>query len=79
MKQHSNNLLTGSFGAILGGSGNCDNGFDFVGIYGIGITAVADCAFHAENYVVQDMPAIPIATGQLFFRAAGTICGVLIN
>jgi hypothetical protein len=80
MKQHSNNTLTGSFSAILGGSGNNDAGFDFVGIYGFGITAVADCAFHAENYVVQNMPSTFIASGHLYFSVCSTsCCAVLIN
>jgi hypothetical protein len=74
MKQHSNNTLTGSFSAILGGSGNNDAGFNFVGIYGIGITAVASRAFHAENYVVQNMPlAFGLgATCQLRFLLCGS-------
>ena len=63
-----NNCLSGSCSSILGGSGNCDNGIKYAGIFGCNITAVANCAFHANNFVAQDMYCV----------AAGTILPPLI-
>ena len=60
------NLLIGQHNAILGGTGNCDNGFNCVGIYGNGIRANMDCAFFANNFVVQNMPIIAGPSGLLY-------------
>ena len=46
----------GSCSSILGGSGNNDGGFNYVGIFGQGITGVIPNAFHGENFVAQNIP-----------------------
>ena len=64
-------MLEGNHSAILGGSCNCDNGFNCVGIFGCAIAASVDCAFHSHNYIVSNMcPFDPIINGALFFTAA---------
>ncbi len=43
-----NNLLSGAFSSVLGGSGNTDSGYSYVGISGKNILAVCDNVFHAN-------------------------------
>ena len=50
-----NNQVLGSCSAILGGSGNNDGGLPYVGIFGCNITGVTTCAFHANQFVAQNM------------------------
>lgn len=45
----SGNTISGACSAILGGSGNSDGGLAYVGIFGQGITAVANGHFHVNN------------------------------
>jgi hypothetical protein len=42
------NSVSGTYSAILGGSGNSDGGFSYAGVFGQGITAVAANTFHIE-------------------------------
>ncbi len=74
------NTLTGNHNAILGGCGNNDAGFNCVGIFGCNVTAVTDCAFHANNYTIQHMPAscIGAATNQLYYNVVASGCAVFI-
>ena len=58
-----------------GGEGN--GGYNRVGIYGNGISANMDCAFFANNFVVQNMPSTTLTPGQLYFTV-GT-CAVSIQ
>lgn len=52
---HSN-IVSGNCSAILGGSGNNDGGFAYAGVYGYNVTANTSCAFHANNFVAQNIP-----------------------
>ena len=60
------NCVSGSCSSILGGSGNSDGGFNYVGIFGQNVTGVIPNAFHAENFVGQNMP---LYTGTLPYPA----------
>ena len=76
------NMVSGSFSSILGGSSNCDNGLDYVGIFGQNVTGVMNNAFHANNFVAQNMCSAaggsgPFATGTLYFDP--TTCVVYWN
>ena len=80
-----NNTVSGSCSAILGGSGNNDNGFNYVGIFGQNVTGVINNAFHAENLVAQNMPLymggpLPFLVGSkaLYYQNIGDICYVVI-
>ncbi len=73
------NCVWGSCSSVLGGSGNCDGGFDYVGIFGQGITGVCS-AFHANNFVAQNMPTTPGGPSGSFYKTLiGTVCVVAIN
>lgn len=61
-----NNHICGNFNAILGGSGNSISNFDYVGIFGCNVLAVRDEAFHANNYVIQNIPPV-LGTAGLFY------------
>ena len=43
-----NNKSTGNCSVVLGGSGSCDNGFNYVGVFGCNVVAVAANTFHVE-------------------------------
>ena len=81
-----NNCVAGNYSSILGGSGNSDGGIPYVGIFGCNITGVMPCAFHANEFVAQNMPGpytggpLPAPTGGLFYCIDGLtgLCHVLI-
>jgi hypothetical protein len=54
------NHVSGSFSSILGGSGNSDGGFNYVGVFGESVTGVAPNTFHVE---CLNACATPIYTG----------------
>jgi hypothetical protein len=67
------NTVRGNCSSILGGEGNDDGGIDYVGIFGCGVTGVVTKAFHANNYVAQNMPSSnPSITGVLYY----CVCGI---
>ena len=57
------NQVTGAYSSILGGSGNNDGGFNYVGIFGQNVNGVMNNAFHAEEIVLQNIPVDTTATG----------------
>ena len=77
------NQVSGSNSAILGGSGNNDNGIPFTGMYGNGLVASvpvlgAPSAFWADTLVIPNIPlittgpayaALPI--GALYYTTTG--------
>jgi len=65
-----NNHICGNFNAIVGGSGNSISGFDYVGIFGCNVLAVRDEAFHANNYVIQNIAIVPGVAGRLYMDAS---------
>ena len=50
------NTVAGSCSSILGGSGNSDGGFNYVGIFGQGITGVCDNMFHVNCLWAGNLP-----------------------
>ena len=51
------NHVSGPYSSILGGCFNCvPTAFSYAGVFGCSVTAVANCAFHANNFVAQNMP-----------------------
>lgn len=69
------NTVNGNCSAVLGGSGNTVN-HDYAAIFGMGITSVASCAVHANNYVAQNMPVCtsgPFPSGTLSYDPATNI------
>ena len=64
-----NNTVAGNCSAILGGVNNYDGGLDFVGIFGQSVTGVIPNAFHAENFVGQNMPGPYVYPGPLPYPA----------
>ena len=73
------NTVFGSCSSILGGSGNSDGGFNYVGIFGQNVIGVTPNAFHAENYVAQSMPTSPGAPGTFYKTTIGAITVVAIS
>ncbi len=69
----NNNCVSGSCSAILGGSGNNDGGLNWVGIFGCNITGVLNNAFHANQFVAQNMviAGTPVPTGTLYYCNLG--------
>jgi hypothetical protein len=53
-----NNTVSGNYNTILGGTGNTDSGYSHVGIFGCNVSAVTDKAFHANNFVAQNIPVV---------------------
>ena len=52
----SNNTVSANYSAILNGSGNTiSNSYQYATISGCNITAVMGCAFHANEFVAQNM------------------------
>ena len=49
------NIVSGSCSSILGGSGNSDGGFNYVGIFGQAITGVGNNLFHVDGIYVNAM------------------------
>ena len=74
------NTVSGIYSSILGGSGNNDNGVAYAGIFGCNITAVRSCAFHANNFVAQNMPSVPtgLPSGTFYIHASGGVNYVAI-
>ena len=73
------NVISGAYSGILGGSGNCDNGFNHVGIFGQNIVASCSGFFYTNNQVMNNMPssAASVPPGGLYYEV-GT-CYVKIN
>ena len=74
------NKISGSCSSVLGGSGSCDNGFNYVGIFGQNVIGVMNNAFHAEELVLQNIPDGATAyaglpTGALYYLPVGTGVG----
>jgi len=65
------NSASGAYSSILGGSGNSDGGFNYAGVFGQGITAVAPNTFHVECLNAINTP---IYTGLGYLP--GTIFGL---
>ena len=69
-----NNTNAGSYSAILGGGGNTVSAaYSYAAIFGCNVNAVASCAFHANNLIIQNIPVITshalwttLRTGQLY-------------
>ena len=73
------NTVSGIYSSILGGSGNNDNGKDYVGIYGCNVSGVLSCAFHANNFVGQNLPTTsPGISGAFWKTNIGGVCVVAI-
>lgn len=68
VRGENNEMQSGNFNAILGGSDNVINGFNYVGMFGHGVTAVRDEAFHANNYLIKDIPITSTIIGQLIYN-----------
>ena len=63
------NTISGGYSSILGDSGNSDGGFDYAGVFGCNVTAVASCALHSNNFVAQNMPTSPTTPGALWYNS----------
>ena len=55
----ANNTMSGMYSSILGGSGNNDNGFNYAGVFGQNIVAVAPNTFHVECLNAVNTPCWP--------------------
>ena len=78
----NNHNLSGCYSAVLGGDSNTDCGFNYVGLTGCGVCGVMPNAFHANTFVVTDMPQyfMPLSINQLYYCDCGTgNCPVFIN
>ena len=64
-----NNTNSGSYSAILGGSGNTIGaGYQYAAVFGCNVVANTNCAFHANNFVAQNMPPVAgYAPGTLMY------------
>jgi len=67
------NTVSGDYSSILGGSGNSDGGFNYAGVFGQGVTAVAPNTFHVECLNAVNTPNI--TTGP----ATGTVSYYLVT
>lgn len=74
------NTASGQYSAILGGCGNSDNGLNYAGVFGCGVTAVSACAFHANNFVAQNMPNTPglAGSGCLYYQYYAPLLGCVV-
>jgi hypothetical protein len=52
-----NNKVSGSCSSILGGANNCDNGFNYVGIFGCNVVGALNNAFHVNQLIAQNIQA----------------------
>lgn len=69
------NQTLGNYSAILGGSGNNDNGFNYVGIFGQNIGGVAANTFHVNCLNACSTPCITASAypaGTIGYITAGT-------
>ena len=57
-----NNVICASYSAIFGGSDNNDNGFQYAGIFGYNIGAVAQKTFHVNCLNACDTPYLSALT-----------------
>ena len=64
------NRVSGPYSSILGGSGCNDNGFNYAGLYGQNVNAVANNTFHIEGLNAN---AIPFGGGGIPGLPAGTV------
>ena len=70
------NTVCDNWGVILGGCGNCVcSGHDYAAVFGCNVCTVTGCAFHANNFVAQNMflwgsGPLP-ATGTLYYCNCG--------
>ena len=76
------NTVSGDYSAILGGSGNNDNGIPFTGMYGNGLVATAAVPGAPSSFWVDTLvaPSIPLVNalgyiglpaGALYITTAG--------
>ena len=73
----TNNAVNGNYSAILGGSNNTvPSGCCYIGIFGCNVTGVTNCAFHANNFVAQNMPTFASGPSGSFYKT--TISGVCV-
>ena len=70
------NCVSGSCSVVLGGSGNNDGGYNYVGIFGCNVTGVVANGFHVNEVVIQDIPVVNavgflgLVQGQLYTNVA---------
>ena len=77
------NTVCGDYSAILGGNCNCvPHGCNYVGIFGCNITAVTNCAFHANTFVANCMfdgtGGAPTISGLFYYKNTGSGCAIYI-
>ena len=64
------NTISSDYSTILGGSCNViPNTYQYVGVSGCNVTAVLGCAFHANEFVAQNMP---LASGTSSYTPSGS-------
>jgi hypothetical protein len=66
------NCVTGNWSAVLGGQGNFDGGYNFIGMYGNGLVATqapssynVPSAFWADSVVTPNIPVVDSSTYSL--------------
>jgi hypothetical protein len=60
------NCVTGNFSAVLGGQSSNLVTHNFASASGYNVVSVLDCAFHANNFVGQNMPSSPTFPGVFY-------------
>jgi hypothetical protein len=63
------NCVTGNFSAVLGGQSNLVT-HNFASASGYNVVSVSDCAFHANNFVGQNMPTSSGGASGSFYTCA---------
>jgi hypothetical protein len=70
------NISTGNCSVVLGGSGSCDNGFNYAGVFGCNVVAVAANTFHTECLNAVNTPFAPggagVAPGGIYWDVVGS-------
>ena len=75
----TNNNISDNYSAILGGKGNTVS-HAYAAAFGCNVSSVVDCAFHANNFVAQNIPSSAPATARTFYiHCTGGICYVAIT
>jgi len=65
----ANTINNGAYGAILGGCGNTA-AHAYAGVFGCGVTSVCGCAFHANNFVAQNIPTVGTGPAGSFYKVS---------
>ncbi len=74
----ADNTVSGNYGAVLGGLRNSVS-HNYSAAFGLGVISVKDCAFHANNFVAQNMAVAPGPPGSFYIHSSGGVNYVAIS